>query len=167
MMTTPFSIKTDGSPLERSLRTKEGHGSQSRPIRVDNQGVQRSMGTHAQLTSDLTIREGPTDLYDASNTLGDCAVAPNRSAPISAPWSNAVAATPLPTGTATVAPSTPVIFFQPDFESPKEEVRQHTHQDMVMPPFIGADFIVVHPYLGFALFKTLRNRPAPPAHPHK
>src|SRR5918999_4616451 len=113
MITTPFSIKTDGSPLERSLRTKEGYGSQVRPIRVDHQGVQRSMGTHAQLTSDLTIREGPTDLglCDASNTLGDCAVAPNRSAPISAPWSNAGAATPLPTGTATAAPSTQVIFF--------------------------------------------------------
>jgi hypothetical protein len=117
------------------------------------------MGPHAQLTSGLTIREGPADLslYDASNTLGDCAVAPKRSAPISAPWSNAVAAAPLLTGTATVAPSEPVIFFQPDFESPKEEVRQHAHQHMVMPPLRGADVIVIHPHLGFALFKTLLN----------
>lgn len=56
-MPIPFSIKTANSPLERLLRTKEGQGSQSRPIRVDNQGVQRSMGPHAQLTSGLTIRE--------------------------------------------------------------------------------------------------------------
>src|SRR5918997_2476513 len=113
MMTPRSRSRRLGAPLERSLGTNKGHGSQRRPTRVDNPLVQRSDGLHTQLTSGLTIREGPADLglYDTSNTLGDCAVAPKRSAPILAPWSNAVAAAPLLTGTATVAPSEPVIFF--------------------------------------------------------
>jgi hypothetical protein len=37
-MPIPFLIKTANSPLERLQRTKEGQGSQSRPIHVDNPG---------------------------------------------------------------------------------------------------------------------------------
>ena len=113
MMTTPFSIKTARSPLERLLRTKKGHGSQIRPIHVHNQVVQRSMAAHMALISDFTTQECPTDLgfYDASNTLDDCAFAPTQSAPISALCSNAVAATPLPTDIATALRSALVIFF--------------------------------------------------------
>ena len=112
-MTIPSSIKTDESPLKRLLRTKEGHGSHMKPIRVNHQGFQRSMTAHPSLTADLTIREGPADLgfYDESNTLGDCAFAPTQSVPISAPRSNAVAAIPLPIDTATEALSGQVIFF--------------------------------------------------------
>jgi hypothetical protein len=61
MMTTPLSIMTAGSPLDRSLGTKKEHGSQMRPTRVDNLSVQRSNELHAQITVGLTIREGPTD----------------------------------------------------------------------------------------------------------
>src|SRR5918992_5036539 len=98
-----------GVPLERSLGTNKGHGSQIRPPRVDNPLVQRSDGSHAQIPSGLTIRDSLADLgvlCDESNTLGDCAVAPKRSVLISAPWSNAVAATPLPTDAATGVRST-------------------------------------------------------------
>jgi hypothetical protein len=60
-----------------------------------------------------------------------------------------------------------VIFFQPDFEPPKKEVCQQGRQHLVMPPLIRAHFIVIHPHVGFALFKTLLNGPAPSTHPHK
>jgi hypothetical protein len=54
-------------------------------------------------------------------------------------------------------------FFQPDFEPPKEDMCQQGRQYMVMSPLIRAHFIVIHLHVGFALFKTLLNAPAPPA----
>jgi hypothetical protein len=50
-------------------------------------------------------------------------------------------------------------FFQADFQVPQKEVRQHTRQDMVMPAWIFAYFILGHAQFGFGLLKALFNRP--------
>ena len=45
---------------------------------------------------------------------------------------------------------------------PQKEMRQHRRQHMVVPAWIFAYLIVVHPELGFAFFKALFHGPAQP-----
>ena len=58
-------------------------------------------------------------------------------------------------------------FPQVQLQVPQKEMRQHRRQHMVMPPRLFADFIVVHPELGFAFFEALFNGPAQTTEPDK
>src|SRR6185312_8751999 len=58
-------------------------------------------------------------------------------------------------------------FPQAQLQVPQKEMRQHRRQYMVMPARIFADFIVVHPQLGFAFFKALFHGPAQATQPDK
>jgi hypothetical protein len=42
---------------------------------------------------------------------------------------------------------------------PEKEMRQHTRQHMVVPPWVFAHFIVVHAQFGFRLLKALELFP--------
>jgi len=50
-------------------------------------------------------------------------------------------------------------FPQAELQVPQKEMREHRQQHMVVPACLFADFIVVHPQLGFPFFKALFDRP--------
>jgi hypothetical protein len=49
---------------------------------------------------------------------------------------------------------------------PQKDMRQHRHQQMVVPARVLAHFIVVHAAFGFAVCKTLLNGPPQTTSPH-
>ena len=58
-------------------------------------------------------------------------------------------------------------FPQADFHMPQEEMRQHAREDVVMPPWVFAEFIMVHTQLRFSLCEALFHSPTYTTQPHQ
>ena len=58
-------------------------------------------------------------------------------------------------------------FPQPDFQVPKEEMSQHTGQNMVIPSGIFPNLVMIHSELCFGFLKTLFYGPAKATEPNE
>ena len=56
-------------------------------------------------------------------------------------------------------------FSQPDFQVPKEEVSQHTGQNMVIPSGVFPNLVMIHPQFRFGFLEALLYGPAETAEP--
>ena len=58
-------------------------------------------------------------------------------------------------------------FSQMDFHPPQKEMRQHACKHVVMPPWVFAEFVMVHTQFRFSLGEALLYGPAYTTEPHQ